>query len=109
VHLQERARECRRAAQERTDRPQHRWQFIVELDLVGAALENAAYGAIAPIASIQRSLAGALESFSSEAVHQTQDALSLAQMMERVIDQQLANELVGSWAAHLGFAQAGLG
>jgi hypothetical protein len=109
VHLQERARERRRATQEGANRSQHRGQLIVGLNLVGATLEDAAYGPIAAVASIEGSLAGALESFSSEAIDQTQDALRLAEMMQRVIDQQFANELVRGWPDRLGLPQARLG
>jgi hypothetical protein len=66
--------------------------------LIGAALEDATHGAIASIARIKRSLAGTLEAFPSEAIDQTQHALRLAEMVQRVIDQQFANELVRSWS-----------
>jgi hypothetical protein len=79
------------------------------LDLVGAALEDAAHGPIPSIASIQRSLAGTLESFNSEAIHQTQNALRLTKMVERMIDEEFTNQLMRSWADRLGLAQAGLG
>lgn len=109
MRLQERACECRRTTQERTDRPQYRWHFIVGLDLVGATLENAAYGAIAPITSIERSLARALESFSSKSIDQPQDALRLAEMVERVIDEEFTDQRVRGWTDRLGLAQANLG
>ena len=96
------------AAQEGADRPQHHWQLVLRLELIGATLEDAAHGAIAPVASIQRSLAGALESFSSEPVHQTQNALRLAEVVERVIHEEFTNQLVGGWADRVGLAQTGL-
>jgi hypothetical protein len=108
VGLQECTREGGRTPQEGANWVKDRPHFIIRLDLVGAALEDAAHGPIAPVAGIQRSLAGALESFNSEAIDQTQHALRLTEMVEGVIEQQLTNQLVGGWPDRLGLAQAGL-
>jgi hypothetical protein len=70
VGLQECTRECRRTAEEGANRSKNGPQFVLRSDLVGATLENAAHGAIAPISGIERPLAGALESFNSVAIYQ---------------------------------------
>ena len=108
MDLQERASESRRATQEGANRSKDRSQFIIWLDLVRAALENAAYGAIPAIASSKCALAGALESFSAEAIDQTQNALRLAEMVQRVIHEEFTAQLVSGWTDRFGLTQAGL-
>jgi hypothetical protein len=78
------------------------------LDLVGATLENAVHGAVTPIAGIERTSAGAFQAFCSEAIDQTQNAVRLAQMVQRVVHEEFTNQPMGGWADRLGLAQAGL-